>query len=170
MAPIISIDHLRINGLYIVVSIPRGPATQDEYDWALYLHTDADGGVRYRIKLGESGWVPDHGPCFDIFASCRVLGLFQIAQVTESCEVFINDQLQSCDGSLDVHGISSRVWLITVLLMIQEPFYTEQVLKCDDLAALEEEVTHWASQHDISGAFRIMGPALGASRICGLEV
>ena len=170
MAPIISIDHLRINGLYIVVSIPRGPATRDEYDWALYLHTDAGGGVRYRIKRGDSGWVPDHGPCFDIFASHRVLGLFWIAQVPESCEVFVNDRLQSGDDSLNDYYITSRMWLITVLYMIQYPLYSERILMCDNLFTLEEEVTRWASQHYTTGAFDNLGPALGVSRICGLEV
>ena len=157
-----SLEDLRINGLYIVLFARDDPPKPDDFHWAFYFHTNQYGGIKYHIKSLGSGWIADHGSPGDIFKSLFLVGLFHVADIPEGQERPFDTFTRSSDNRLNVKGMTCRVWLFMVLKALAD------LVGCVDLEKLEREVKDWGNEHAESAAKAVQPRPVGASTLCRL--
>ncbi|KAJ5690377.1 hypothetical protein N7462_004769 [Penicillium macrosclerotiorum] len=162
-------SELQTNSLYVVLFIRNEPPQPNDFHWALYLHQDATmGGKKYHIKTVGPGWIPDHGPCSKISKEFLLVGLFRIADVPPSYHTYLDETLRSYDDNLNTPGNTCRIWVLSVLALLQQPANGATIFDCQDLPALQEEIFHWGNAHAQSAAANKQPRPTGSSALCGL--
>lgn len=133
-----SMDDLQPNGLYIMLFCHDFPHLPNKFHWSLYLHRNSSsGGTKYHIRNHGLGWIADHGPASRVFTSFLLIGLVRIADVRAGLESHVDGVMRTYDAELNVPGRTCRLWLLSVLALLQKPVADGgAVLKCSDLGAL----------------------------------
>ncbi|EFW17721.1 conserved hypothetical protein [Coccidioides posadasii str. Silveira] len=145
------------------------PPVQNNFHWGLYFHRHPDtGGTKYHIKQQGSGWIADHGPTAGVFKSFLLVGLFRIADVPAGWEGHLDHTIRTYDSQLNTPGVTCRVWVLWVLALLQKPINGQIILKCDNLAALENEVKSWGNANAMGAANNVQPRPVAASTLCGL--
>lgn len=148
-----SLSSLTPGGLYIILFIRGDPPEKDNFHWGLYLHHSAEkGGTKYHIKQQGSGWITDHGPTAGVFKSFLLIGLFRVATIPEGWDGYVDGQLRTYDASINMPGMTCRVWVLKVLALLQKEVQGRRVLNCSDLDELEEEVKQWGNSNAVSAS------------------
>lgn len=164
-----ALANLDTGGLYIILFIRNDPHILGDFHWALYLHRDPlRGGTKYHVKQQGGGWIADHGPTAGVLKSFLLIGLFQIALVPAGRESDVDGALRTYDHSLNMAGITCRVWILRVLALLQNPTNGYSILKCPELKALEEEIKVWGNENAASAALNRQPRPIAWSKLCGL--
>ena len=149
--------------LHIVLWIRNDPPSANDFHWGFYYHKTEDGGTKYHMKNLGSGWIADHGPTGGVFKSQFLCVLVEIGTISADNEGQLDQIMRSLDSSANTTpGFTCRVWIFTLLpLLIQL-----DLLRCSDLAALEQECFSFGNECMISASKNNQPRPVRVSRRC----
>lgn len=97
-----------------------------------------------------------------------LVGLVHIADVPFGWESSVDTTIRSFDGNLNDAGVTCKTWLFRVLDLLREEERGYAVLRCDDLVALEREITDWGNRYALDADKNVQPRPVGESTICNL--
>jgi hypothetical protein len=135
--------NLPPNQLYIVLYIRKDPPVENDFHWAFYYHKDSI-GKKYHAKNLGAGWITDHGETNGLFKSWLLCVVITIASIPEHKEQQLDRIMRTYDSSINsILGISCRVWIFEILKILVQ----QNLVRCNDLQALEVECKSFGNQH-----------------------
>lgn len=163
-----SLEDLEFGGLYIVTFVRSDPPKPNDFHWGLYLHRDAKvGGTKYHVRGFAGNWLADHAIEAGVFKSFLLIGLCQIARIRLESMESVDSTFRTYDGQLNqIPGLTCRTWIFHVLELLRKPQEGSILLKCDNLAALEQEVLDWSNANAQSAVSNKQPRPLYRSSLC----
>lgn len=122
--------------LHVVLYIRSDPPIANDFHWAFYYHNFEDGGTKYHMTNIGPGWIADHGTTRGVFKSNFLCVIIEIGGIPAAQEGTLDQIMRSHDDSAnDAPGFTCRVWVLTIITRLIQA----GLLRCEDLAALEQE-------------------------------
>lgn len=157
-------DGLVIGGIYIALFVRDQPPRPNDFHWALYVHTEPKSGRKYHIKSLGAGWIVDHGPENGVLKTFLLVGLFHVATISPGKDTldWLDGIFRTYDTRLNTPEITCRVWVLWILQLLK----SDNILECDDLAALEREVFEFGNKYATDAADAKQPRPVETSKIC----
>lgn len=162
-----ALSTLKDGGLYILLFIRAPEYSPDNFHWALYHHKSAEiGGTKYHVTGSVGAWLADHGTVKDVMKTIFLVGAFHVANVPPGTVDRLEKLIMAEDDSVNsVSDTTCRVWLLRALERTRD----EDILRCDDLKALEREVMDWGNSKQVSAIQAEKPRPTGSSKLCKLD-
>ncbi|CAG7919127.1 unnamed protein product [Penicillium olsonii] len=164
-------SELKVGGLYVILLAKEEPPEPNDFHWGLYLRSDAMGGVAYHIKDRGDGYQPEHGYTSGILSSRLLVGLFRVADISLPWHPTVDRVIRTYDSSLNYPGRSTscKFWVLNILTLLIQPTDTGyQIVNCQNLPILEQEIRDWGNRMSQRKMFQHEPRPVDSSKICGL--
>lgn len=164
-------SELKVGGLYVFLLAKEEPPELNDFYWGLYLRAEAAGGMVYHIKDTGAGHQPEHGFTSEILNFHLLVGLFRIADINIPWHSTVDRIIRTYDKSLNCPGRSTscKFWVLNVLALLIQPTATGyQIVNCQNLPILEQEIRDWGNRMSRGKTWEQKPRPIGSSKICGL--
>lgn len=158
-----TLANLHPNHLYIFLWIRNDPPRTNDFHWGFYLHTHAQGGVKYHIRNIGDGWIPDHGQTGEVLKTMYLCVLIEVANVPETMYGVLDDTMRSLDGNLNaISGMTCRVWVLIVVKRLIEL----GVIRCESEEVFQEECMMFGNMFSAQAAENLQPRPVVRAQFC----